>query len=116
MKKGLLFCLIVFCFCLTACQKSMIGEYELIQMENGEDILTQYDLKSYGIIFKLTINGDKTAVLKEGTGTTSLTYDDDKFIGVDEMTKEKREMKYTFDGSQIILDDSGDKMYFQKKK
>ncbi len=115
MKKIFYFSFILMCLCLTGCKKELIGNYEMIQMNNGENVITQYDLKSYGISFILTIQNNGKAILNEGNIVTNLTYDGEKFVSINQNAQEKRELKYSVDGEKIILDESGDKMIFQKK-
>ena len=116
MKKTFIIILGLVCILLTGCKKSMVGVYDFVQRTNGDEVLTEYDLKGYGITYELVVEENKKATLKEGDTITNLTYDDEKFVGKNEENNEERILKYTFDGNQIILDEKQDKLFFQRKK
>ena len=117
MKKGFIILgIMVLALFMTACKKNITGKYNLMQMSKGEDVLTEYDLRSYGIHFEVDIEENGKATLIEGDKKTPLTYDETTFKGTDPVTKEERNFTYTINDRDLVLKENEDELVFKKEK
>lgn len=117
MKKILGFLsVLIITIMLTACgNKSMVGTYELYEMEENGEKMDASTFTNLGITFSLVIEDGNKAYLDMAGDKTELTYDDKVFTGKDEETGEEESIPYTLDGDKITLSMDESKIVFKKK-
>ena len=106
--------IIVLASALTACGKSIVGNYKLLEIESSNEKISAEDLDELRIKMELVVKDDKNAELILDGESQVLTYDDKEFVSKNLETGESEIMTYKVDGDKIIVDKNGEKLTFQK--
>ena len=115
MKKVLYSLLIIACMVVTiGCGKkdTMVGNYTLVEMKQGEVTISKELLKTAKIEYTIKVNKDNTAIVKDNGGTQKVTYDD-KYFYPDSDKNNKNE--YTYKKGKITVKSADTTMIFEKK-
>ena len=91
----------------------MIGTYNLLEMDDGENKYTEEQVKSLNMSYVLEVKEDGTAVLKYEDQVQNLVYDAKNFTNKDD---ENDKVKYTYKDNIITLYDGSVSMSFKKDK
>ena len=89
--------------------KSLIGEYKLIEMQDGDTVYTKEEIDAYDINYILSLKDDKTFTLTIKNDVEKGTYND-KILKTD-----TKEIRYTLSGDKLILTNDGSKLTFERK-
>ena len=91
----------------------MIGTYNLLEMDDGENKYTEEQVKSLNMSYVLEVKEDGTAILKYEDQVQNLVYDAKNFTNKDD---ENDKVKYTYKDNIITLYDGSVSMSFKKDK
>lgn len=91
----------------------MIGTYNLLEMDDGENKYTEEQVKSLNMSYVLEVKEDGTAILKYEDQVQNLVYDTKNFTNKDD---ENDKVKYTYKDNIITLYDGSVSMSFKKDK
>lgn len=91
--------------------KELVGNYDLIEMTEGEEVTTKEDidlLKKFGLIVSLELREDGTGTLDLFGDTEELNFDDKNITADDE------EVPYTFEENKLTMEKEDTKLVFEK--
>lgn len=98
--------------------RDRIGEYELIEMSDGEETYSEDSLntlKDFGFDVKLELKKDRKGTIKmSGEDEKDIKYDEE-YLYIPNEDDEEEKQEYKYEDGKLTLEDAGVTMVFEKK-